>query len=387
MRKGWFVAVGLLAAAALVGCGGDDTDAVLQNYSAHLYAAYSDSVTDAQALSDKIDALIANPNEDTLAAARTEWLASRAHYMLTEGARFYDGPIDLDPPNYEALLNSWPLDEAHLDYVTDGEGNVDETAGLINHPELLADADITAAKLDEINGENGDENVTDGYHAVEFLLWGQALSDVGPGQRPASDFDPNGSRPNAARRAKYLRASMDGILANLTAVRDAWAPGADYRTKFEAGGKNSIALALTGLGKMSKGELAGERIEAPYASKSRRDQHDCFSSQTLVDYTRDAQGILDMYLGTYNGETGTSLSDLVKAADPDVDTRLRTQLQASVDGMKSIPAPFEASIMGSDDSEGRTAIRTTVESLRTQGDLFAEAATALGLTINVPEEN
>ncbi|HYP87484.1 MAG TPA: imelysin family protein [Polyangiaceae bacterium] len=404
IRPSWVLNLCLLAPPLLAGCSDEDvgnngspgtggsantgdvaTNAVLQNYAKNLYAAYSDTLKDQLAFADQVETLVAEPTEDNLAAARDGWLASREHYMLVEGARFYDGPIDVDPPNHEGSLNSWPLDEAYVDYTTDADGNVDESVGLINNPDLLEE--ITIEALDELNAQGGDTNISNGYHAVEFLLWGQALKDVGPGERPASDFDVDGPRQNADRRALYLQVATSGVAKHLAAVRDAWAPDSEYRKDFLSGGKDSIALALTGLGKMSKGELAGERIDAPYASKSRRDQHDCFSSQTLVDYERDARGIQAMYLGNYGDNDGPGLDELVRAADPDVDRRLQDQLQQSVDLMAAIPEPFEASIVGSDSSKGRKAIRAVVASLRAQGDLFAEAAAALGLTIQVPDHN
>ncbi|HYQ18757.1 MAG TPA: imelysin family protein [Polyangiaceae bacterium] len=399
----------LAPAALLAGCGSDDDDSngntpaggssaggsgvkaevttkdVLENYSANLYAAYSDALKDQLAFGETVETLVSDPTEDNLSAARDSWLASREHYMRVEGARFYDGPIDVDPPNHEGSLNSWPLDEAYVDYTTDGEGNVDESVGLINNPDLLEEINIEA--IDELNAQGGDTNISNGYHAEEFLLWGQALKDVGPGERPASDFDVDGPRKNADRRAEYLKVATAGVAQHVAAVRDAWEPTAKFRVDFIAAGDASIALALTGLGKLSKGELAGERIDAPYASKSRRDQHDCFSSKTLIDYERDVQGIQDMYLGNYGDNDGPGLDELVRAADPDVDQRLQDQIQKSIDLMAAIPKPFEASIVGSDSSEGRKAIRAVVASLRAQGDLFAEAALALGLTIQVPDSN
>src|SRR5262249_37785241 len=159
---------------------------------------------------------------------------------------------------------------------------------------------------------------------------------------PASDYVVGGPRKNADRRATYLRTSVAGVLQHLTAVRDAWTKDASYRTTFVKNGKASIGLALTGLGKLSKGELDGERINAPYASKERRDQHDCFSSLTLVDYERDVRGIQAMYLGKYGTNDGPGLDDLVRAANPDVDARLQKQIQASIDAVVAIPKPFEA---------------------------------------------
>lgn len=394
MRQLSVSAGGLVVAIALVSaCSSDTTSTsggvseseVLETYANNLHAAYADSVTDEQAFSQKVEQFLGSPTETSLADVRAAWLASREHYMLTEGARFYDGPIDIDPPNHEAAINSWPLDEAYVDYSTDASGNVDETIGLVNRPDLLPN--ITIDAIDGLNAQGGDENISDGYHAIEFLLWGQALDAVGPGKRPATDYVPGGPRKNADRRATYLRVAVSGVLQHLTTVRDAWAPNAEYRTSFVGGGTASVGLMITGLGKMSKGELAGQRINAAYETKSRRDQHDCFSSQTLVDYERDARGIQNMYLGKYGTTDGPGLDDLVRAKNADLDARIQKQLQASIDAIVAIPKPFEASIAGDDNSPGRKAIAAAVDSLRAQGDLFAEAAAALGLSIQIPDEN
>ena len=372
-----------------VGCGGttsENVQPVLETYASNLHAMYSAAVVDEMNFSAKVEAFLAAPTEANLGVARDAWIASRANYMLTEGARFYGGPIDGDPTRHEAAINSWPLDEAYIDYTTNSMTKaVDDTAGIVNNPGLLATVDF--AGLDALNAKGGDTNISDGYHAVEFLLWGQALVDVGPGTRPATDYVAGGPRPNVDRRKAYLRAAVAGVLFHLMAVRDAWAPSAPYRTSFVAGGMSSVALALTGLGKTSKGELAGQRLNAPYASKSRRDQHDCFSSLTLTDYSRDARGLLGLYLGSYGSNDGPGFDVLVRAANPAIDAKLEAQLQASVSAMDAIPKPFEASIVGDDSSPGRAAIRAVVTSLRSQGDQLSEAAAALGLTIVVPDEN
>jgi putative iron-regulated protein len=362
------------------------TPGVLDNYASNLYQMYSDAVTDEQTFSASVEAFLAAPSDATLTAARTAWLASRAHYMLSEGARFYDGPIDVDPPNYEALMNSWPLDGNYIDYNTDPTTLViDDTTGIVNNPSMLPT--ITVDGIDGLSGQGGDDNISDGYHAIEYLLWGQALLPVGPGQRPYTDYVTGGPRPNVDRRTAYLRTAIQGIIQHLTSVRDAWAPGASYRTTFVANGMKSVALALTGMGKFSKGELAGERINAPYTSKSRRDQHDCFSSDTLTDYGRDAQGVLGLYQGDYGSNNGPGFDELVGLANAQVNTMLITQLQTSITDMAAIPPPFEQAIQGADTDPSRMAILATINSLRSQGDQFADAATALGLMIVVPEEN
>lgn len=380
-------ALGLGLGLGAAGCGKSDTpdvQPVLENYATNLHAMYAAAVTDEMDFSTKVEAFLAAPSDATLKTARDGWIASRANYMLTEGARFVDGPIDVDPPGHEAALNSWPLDEAYIDYTTSAM-LIDDTSGIINNPAKLPT--ITIEGMDALNAQGGDENISNGYHAIEFLLWGQALSEVGPGTRPATDYIAGGPRPNVERRKAYLRTAITSVLSHLSAVRDAWAPGATYRTAFLAGGKDSVAKVLTGLGKMSKGELAGQRISAPYASKSRRDQHDCFSSLTLTDYVRDVKGILALYTGDYGANNGAGFDTLVAAADAEVNTKLLALLNTSIAAMSAIAPPFEAAIVGDDSNAGRTAIRAVVTSLRSQGNQLAGAAAALGLTIVVPEEN
>src|SRR6478735_2020052 len=381
------LAGGLLSA----GCSSDEGStgasraAVVANYSANLYRAYSDSVEDAKAFQKHITAFLADPTDATLGAARDSWLASREHYMLTEGARFYDGPIDGTKENYEALLNSWPLDEAFIDYASK-DGVVNEDVGIVNMPEVLPE--ITREGLASLNGSGDEpENVSVGYHAVEFLLWGQALEDVGPGKRPATDYVIDGPSKNPARRAEYLRVAVDGIISHLQDVRDAWQPSATYRVEFEkeSNPSDSLTRIFTGLANFSKGELGSQRIGAAYESKNRHDQHDCFSSETLVDYERDARGIQAMYLGDYDDKNGPGLDELVRAADPELDADLKKKLQASIDAIVAIPKPFEEAIAGDDDSPGRKAIQAALTALYEQGDAFGAAAAAIGVTITVDD--
>ena len=383
----------MLVGSLLGGCSAEDSNAgpsraaVVANYSANLYAAYSDSVVDEQAFQADVSAFLADPTEDMLATARASWLASRAHYMLTEGARFYDGPIDgpIDggQSNHEALLNSWPLDEAFIDYVSK-DGVIDDDVGIVNMPSKLPA--ITANGLDSLNGQDDEpENVSSGYHAVEFLLWGQALKDVGPGERPATDYVIGGPSKNPDRRADYLNVAVDGIISHLKAVRDAWKPSAAYRVGFEKNVDESLTHIFTGLAKFSKGELGSQRIGAAYESKHRHDQHDCFSSETLLDYERDARGVQAMYLGKYGDSDGPGLDDLVKAADPQLDADLKKKLQASIDAIVAIPKPFEDAIAGDDDSPGRKAIQAALTALNEQGDTFGAAAAAIGIAITVDD--
>ncbi|HRE03560.1 MAG TPA: imelysin family protein, partial [Ilumatobacteraceae bacterium] len=230
--------LGSVATSALVfgavACGSDDDkgsggkatlkDAVA-TYASGVYASYSATLASATAMDVAIDAFVAAPSDATLTAAKNAWLAARNDYGSTEAFRFYGGPIDDEEDGPEGLINAWPLDEAYIDYV---EG--DAEAGIVNNPDdyPTIDADV----LTEANEKDGETNISTGWHAIEFLLWGQDLNEDGPGDRPVEDYTTN---PNADRRGTYLAVASDLLLEHLQGLVDAWAPDAtNYRAEFLA---------------------------------------------------------------------------------------------------------------------------------------------------------
>ena len=77
---------------------------------------YEDVLTTARDMDRAIDALIAQPSDATLNAARERWKAARVAYSHSESFRFYAGPIDGDG-GPESQVNGWPMDENHIDAV------------------------------------------------------------------------------------------------------------------------------------------------------------------------------------------------------------------------------------------------------------------------------
>jgi putative iron-regulated protein len=366
-------------------CGGDDSgseDASLEDaivtYANGVHSSYQASLTSAQAMDAAIDAFVSGPTAETLQAAKDAWLTARDDYGPTEAFRFYGGPIDNETDGPEGLINAWPMDEAYVDYV---EGDPD--AGIVN--DAAGYPTIDAAVLTELNEQDGETNISTGWHAIEFLLWGQDLSDTGPGERPVEDYTTN---PNADRRGAYLTTTSDLLLEHLQGLVDAWAPDADnYREEFLALDEAEAGrMIITGIGELSRGELAGERMNVAYSERSQEDEHSCFSDNTTNDIVANAVGIQNVLTATYpGGVTGPSLLDVFAAEDEDLAERLRTEVEASVAAARSIPAPFDQHLAeGVADTEpGRQAILTTMNDLGTQTDTIVEAAKAIGIEISV----
>lgn len=218
--------------------------------------------------------------------------------------RFYDGPIDDPDDGPEGQINAWPLDEAYIDYVED-----DPAAGIVNDTEGVPE--ITTEVLVEANEAGGETNISTGWHAIEFLLWGQDLSEEGPGERPVTDYT---TAENADRRGTYLTLLAQLLVDDLTSVRDQWdTEGGEYRETFLADPGVALSNILRGMGALSAGELAGERMAVPYETKDDEDEHSCFSDNTLSDIVANARGIELAYTAEYDGVDGTSLSDVVAA--------------------------------------------------------------------------
>ncbi len=348
---------------------------VVAHYAALVYAGYQDSYAAAVALQAALAAFVAAPDEATHQAAKAAWLAAREPYGQTEAFRFYGGPID-DADGPEGLINAWPLDEAYVDYV---EGAPE--AGIINN---TADYPaITPDLLQSLNLSGSEENVSLGYHAIEFLLWGQDLSADGSGQRPYTDYT---TAPNAERRGQYLLAAGELLVDHLAQMVAEWAPDGDnYRAAFLAQAPDvALQQILTGVGVLSKSELAGERLFVAYDNQDQEDEHSCFSDNTHRDLIANAQGIANVLSGQYTRPDGTILSgpgllSLLAAQDVPLATRLGELADTALTAVGQIHVPFDRAIV---EAEHRTAVLAAVNALQDQGDALAQAAAALGLPIN-----
>ena len=349
---------------------------VIGTYADIVHASYKDSLTTATTLQEAIEAFLANPTDTTLAAAKDAWLAAQEPYGQTEAYRFYGGPID-DANGPEGLLNAWPLDEAYVDYV---EGAPE--AGIINDPDAYPTIDKDL--LVSLNEAGAEENISTGHHAIEFLLWGQDLSSDTNGQRPVTDYTTD---ENAERRAAYLSAAAELLTEHLTDMVEAWSPNVadNYRAEFlELNPDEALTNIMTGIGVLTKSELAGERIFTAYDNQDQEDEHSCFSDNTHRDIITNLQGVANVYRGSYtrlNGSVveGAGLEEVVAAADPEMDAQMQALLDMSAEQAQNLPVPFDQAIV---DEESRPLVFDLVNTLLDTGDMIAEASGSLGLTIN-----
>ncbi|MFV3303689.1 imelysin family protein [Pseudomonas sp. NY15181] len=378
--------------------------AVVKNYADIAEATFGDALTTAKALQAAVDALLAKPSEATLKAAREAWLAARKPYSQSEGFRFGNAVVD----DWEGAVNAWPLDEGLIDYVAKdyqhAEGNAGATANIIANTEIQVGEDkidvkeITGEKLLSLNELGGSEaNVATGYHAIEFLLWGQDLNGTKPGagDRKYTDYaqGKDCSNGHCDRRAAYLKAVTDLLVAQMEEMAGNWKAGVadNYRAKLEAdSADNNLRKMFFGLGSLSLGELAGERMKVALEANSTEDEHDCFSDDTHHTLFFDAKGIRNIYTGEYKRVDGSmvkgpSLSDLVAKANAQADSDLKADLEATEAKMQAIVDRAEKDgvhfdqMIAPDAKDDQQKIRDAIASLVKQTGAIEKAAAAVGV--------
>ncbi|MFP6715942.1 MAG: imelysin family protein [Alphaproteobacteria bacterium] len=373
----WFGAV--LPAQSSWATGVPSAKPQIESYAKLVYWTYKDCLSRVRALEKSIQALLETPDEPSLKRARESWLTARAAYGQSEAFRFYGGPIDYYDPardveGPEGRLNSWPLNEAYIDYV---HGN--PSAGIINDESI----ELTRISILSSNQTDDDRDVSTGYHAIEFLLWGQDLNEVGPGTRPVSDFE-SGINVNDRRR-QYLELVTAQLVEDHEFLVAEWRPATDnYAAAFRAMPEDkTLAYILTGILIMSQFELASERIAVPLDSGDPEDEHSCFSDNTHNDFLYNALGIENVYFGRYGDYYGVGISDLVEKINPNLNQRMIEVLARTISLVKRIGSPFDLVLASPHGSLARENAELAVDALMTQAALIREVGAQLDLTVNV----
>ncbi len=377
------------------------------------YAAYSDSLFAAITLRDSLATFVTTPTIENFIAAKESWKASREPYGQTEVYRFRGGPIDTNSDGseggVEGAVNAWPLGEAVIDYVAGQVDGDDGIATLVGTNVISGTAAIDQTLLEGLFEKNGDADVTTGYHAIEFLLWGQDLNvdltgagvrDNTPGQRPVSDYALDGACTSGAgnittpvtcqRRGQYLLVAADILIKDLETVVNAWEPqtGSHYNS-FIAGGDDSLGLILEGMGRLSYGELGSERINIALINHSQEDEHSCFSDNTHRDIFLNAKGVQNSFNATYtriDGEVieGASIYDLlVTEGAHELANKLRGSLEATmsaaavIDTKAKTGMPFD--VLTATDIEQPNVV-AVIAGLVAQTDDIEQVIDTLGVT-------
>lgn len=359
-----------------------DLTPYVENYAELVYRNYQDARTQAATMQAEIAAFLNDPNATTHKAAQEAWVEARKSYLQTEAFRFYEGPIDsVDPKTGEegpeGRINAWPMNEAFIDYVKDKPDS-----GLINNPQF----EISMAAILENDQVTDEADVTTGWHAIEFLLWGQDFNDQGPGQRSFEDFIPN--QNNNDRRRQYLTLVTQQLVDDLAFLESEWEPnGENYRAQFvQADPKATVGKIFTALATLSAFEMASERMTVALDSGNQEDEHSCFSDTTYQDFVYNAQGIYNVYFGDYADYQGKGFDELLAQMNPDLNQTITSALTNTQQAVTQIDQPFDQVLASAPGSPQRAEVEAAVTALENQAEAFKQLGTVLGTNVEILAE-
>lgn len=338
-------------------------DSVLESYSDLVFATYQSTLNELKKLNQIIGAFTSNPTSENLENAKKAWIDARREYSKTEVFRFYGGPIDEPEVGPEGLINAWPLDEAYIDYV---KGNAQ--TGIIN--DSVKYPKITKEILQSLNEKDGEANIATGFHAVEFLLWGQDFDQNKPGVRPLSDFT---TAANSERRREYLNVVTQMLINDLQAVQDKWKDKKYFNILKQEKGNLPIQKIMLGLTTLSYDEMSGERMTVAFEKQDQENEQDCFSDNSLNDLVANQEGIINVF-------TKTGLSELFN--NPTKTKVIEQLLNKNLLELKSIKAPFDAIVANAKHPE-RKKVKQIINSLQKQARLLNDLGKSYGLELNV----
>jgi putative iron-regulated protein len=371
---------------------------VVANYAVTVSANYTDTYDKAVILQTKINAFVASPSATGLSEAKQAWLDARVPYGQTEVYRETNSPVDVDPDvspwglGTEGQMNAWPCDEGYIDYIIPTSSAY---AGQTDGGYIAGSAEISADLLSEANEAGSDKNISTGWHAIEFLLWGQdetLPNEDLAGQRPLTDYTTDS---NATRRKQYLTVVTDLLLVDLLNLKNTWAEGGAYRTVFEALDTNTaLKQLITGANFIAGEELSTERMVAPAESIEGIDgsgqemEHSCFSDNTHNDIYDNTQGVFNVIYGRYGNLTGPSFYDLVLQENPTQAASLMaaaTDAETKILAIKNNTKPFDLLIVEenpTDDASLQKPVMEGVRALYILANEISASAEAIGISLD-----
>jgi putative iron-regulated protein len=331
-----------------------DASAQVAAYAALVHGAYVAAQDRALALQTAVDALLADASPERLYAARRAWTEARPAYLRTEAFQFYAGPIDA-PGGPLPRLNGWPIDPAFLD-------------GLLDDPSVPLDF----RSLARLNQAEAPDQVTTGWHAIEYLLW-----------------DAEGDRPFAAfvagegtndRRRDYLAAVAQLLVNDLGLLVAAWSPDTNnYRAAVEAmDQRNAVGRAFNGMTVLAGYEIPLRRIGAGLFPANANFQQSPFSDTSAADNRFAFEGARAVY-------TDAGFDDLLSGIDPALAAEVHAAFERADAALVPLDAPpYDRFLAPPPGSPERAEAEAAVRALTDLGRELRQAGNRLGVLVVVP---
>jgi putative iron-regulated protein len=172
-----------------------------------------------------------------------------------------------------------------------------------------------------------------------------------------------------------------------------WAVGGKARAELTAKGPDGgLSTILTGIGSLSYGEMAGERMKLGLILHDPEEEQDCFSDNTHNSHYYDELGMTGIWRGAYtrlDGSVvkGVSLRDYAMGKNPAAAKRMDERMADALAKVKAIKDMGDSGKMAYDQmiASGNTAgnklVSDAIDALIAQTRADEGVVAALGLKI------
>ena len=186
------------------------------------------SINTAIALQQASENFLKNPNNTTLKALKSSWQISHQQYLRTI---IYQS-VSKNYRRSRFQIDAWPIEAGYLDYLKEYPNT-----GIVNDLTLV----ISEEAITEQHGFSSEFDVCKGFHAIEFLIWGEGPDPNSVGNRSAKDFLPMTSLTQQQqenqlqlkdlannRRRELLRLLVNLLIKDLSELEANWQSSGSY---------------------------------------------------------------------------------------------------------------------------------------------------------------
>ncbi len=287
-----------------------EVSTVLKSVATNVYAStYADLYGKTQQLRTDIDAFTTTANATNLEKCRTSWKVARSAWEQSESFLF--GPVSTD--NIDPRIDTWPVDYNALDSVMNTANPLSETFvdGL---PEGLK-----------------------GFHPIEYLLFGLN------GQKVPADF--------TTRQKEFLMGLSQNMLKLTQSLTNGWdmTSSTSYYADFTTAGttgnniystrRQAMVDAITAMAEIC-GEVAEGKIKEPFDAQDPSLEESPFSGNSMIDFTDNIKGVMNVYQGKYNGVDGIGIEDWMQQNNAQLDGKIKNAYTNAINAMNSVTVKF-----------------------------------------------
>ncbi len=301
-----------------------------------------------------------------LTNSRENWKVAYDAYHQLGPFRFHSEST-LTPlmSDAELQLSLYVTNPAYIDVTSQ-----DATSGII--PDEATYPQILTQVLTDAHLAGGPENVSLGFHALEFILWGEDNSASGPGNRLVSDF---GGTSTNNRRKEYL--------VTVNYLNNAYVNATDAEAYINAFKKltykEQLQTMLSGVYRFVKDDLAGKSIKTPYDMMDQQFEESPYSDNSLNDLKSKLNSTRNFLTGSqFSGTNGYFLIDYIAFKSQDNADKITRLLEDIDSQLTGITVAFDQAVV---DPAGRAQLLTVYNKCIDLANAIQQFATEQGISL------